>query len=177
MVREPTRGEYLLDLALTDLDEVRCKVVAKIADHKGLTLALPLSVPRVEIQFRSVWQFRDADWDGLNNALFAQDWCWLSTVGANAGAEQLTSIILKLAEQFIPKRRLCERKSTHPWINERVLNIVREKHAAQGTANEDACRKRCSDCIMEEYGKYVARERRNLQDLPNGAKAWPDRND
>jgi hypothetical protein len=25
---------------------------------------------------------------------------------------------------------------------------------------------------MEEYGKYVARERRNLQDLPKGAKAW-----
>jgi hypothetical protein len=47
-----------------------------------------------------VWQFRDADWDGLNNAFFAQDWSWLSSVGANAGAEQLTSIILRFAEQF-----------------------------------------------------------------------------
>ena len=54
IVHEPTRGEYLLDLAFTDLDEVRCKVLGKIADHKGLLLTLPLSVPRIEIQSRLV---------------------------------------------------------------------------------------------------------------------------
>ena len=172
LVREPTRDGNLLDLALTDLDEVRCKVVAKVADHSGLALALPITVPRVEIQCRLVWHFRDADWDGLNNAMLAQDWAWLSTVSANVGAEQLTSLILDLAEQFIPRRHIYERKSTHPWINDRVLKVVREKHAAQGTAMEESCRKFCSDCIMEEYGKYVARERHNLQKLPAGAKAW-----
>ena len=56
-----------------------------------------------------------------------------------------------------------------------VLRVVREKHDAQGTAFEDSCRKRCSDCIMEEYGKYEARERLNLQSLPAGAKAWWNR--
>ena len=71
LVREPTRDGNLLDLALTDLDEVRCKVVAKVADHSGLALALPITVPRVEIQCRLVWHFRDADWDGLNNAMLA----------------------------------------------------------------------------------------------------------
>ena len=69
LVREPTRGDNLLDLALTDLDEVRCRVVGKIADHKGLQLTLPLTVPRIEIQSRLVWHFRGADWDGLNQAL------------------------------------------------------------------------------------------------------------
>ena len=54
LVREPTRGDYLLDLALTDLDGVRCKVVSKIADHNGLLLTLPLSVPRVDTQSRVV---------------------------------------------------------------------------------------------------------------------------
>ena len=42
LVREPTRGDNMLDLALADLDEVRCKVVSKIADHKGLELTLPI---------------------------------------------------------------------------------------------------------------------------------------
>ncbi len=50
LMHEPTRGENLLDLAMTDLDEVKCKTVSKIADHKGVSLRLPLSVPRVEIQ-------------------------------------------------------------------------------------------------------------------------------
>ena len=156
IVREPTRNGNLLDLALTDLDEVRCKVIAKVADHSGLALALPIPAPRVEIQCRLVWQFREADWDGLNNALSSQDWAWLRTVSANVGAEQLTSMILALAERFIPRRYLYERKSTHPWINDRVLKTVREKHASQGTAMEESCRERCSKCIMEEYDKYVA---------------------
>ena len=63
----------MLYLALTDLDEVRCKVIGAIADHRGLQLTLPLSVPRVDVQFRLVWQFKAADWFGLNNALMCQD--------------------------------------------------------------------------------------------------------
>ena len=72
LVREPTRGEHLLDLAFTDLDGVRCRVLRKVADHNGLSLTLPLSVPRVEIVSRNVWQFREADWLGLNSALAAR---------------------------------------------------------------------------------------------------------
>ena len=84
----------------------------------------------------------------------------------------MTSYILAAAEQFIPRRVLYERKTTHPWINENVLRVAREKVAAQGTAWEDELRKRCSQVIMEEYGKYIARERLNLQKQPRGAKAW-----
>ena len=66
--------DNLLDLALTDLDEVRCKVVGEITDHKGLALTLPLSVPQLQIQSRTVWQFRDADWNGLRVTLLSEDW-------------------------------------------------------------------------------------------------------
>ena len=172
LVREPTRGDYLLDLAFTDVDDVRCAVVNKIADHKGLMITLPLAVPRVATQSRLVWQFIDADWDGLRWALASHDWSWISSVDPNVGAEQLTSRILCIAEQFIPRRLMLERKSTHPWINENVLRSVREKMAGEGTDREDALRIRCSSVIMEEYGKYIARERVKLQSLPKGAKAW-----
>ena len=121
-------------------------------------LKLPLTVPRIVIQTRVVWQFRDADWDGLRKAMFSEDWSWRSGVDANIGAEQFTARVLELAGQFIPKRCLHERKSTHPWINETVLRAVREKLAAQGTdlERERQARKHCSACIMEEYCKYVA---------------------
>ena len=172
LVTEPTRGDNLLDLALTDLEEVRCKVVGKIADHKGLKLTLPFTVPRVEIQSRMVWQFSFADWEGLNNALLRQDWSWLTRTDPSTGAERLTACILGLAEFFIQKRLLKERKSTHPWINDKVLELVRSKLAAEGTDEETECMKRCSACIMEEYGKHVAKERKQLQAMPKGAKAW-----
>ena len=42
MVREPTRNEYLLDLALTDMPGASVKVLPQIADHKAVLLQLPL---------------------------------------------------------------------------------------------------------------------------------------
>jgi hypothetical protein len=72
----------------------------------------------------------------------------------------------------ITKRNLSERKTTHPWVGERVLELVREKKAAEGTNREHECRDRCSAGIMEEYGKYVAKERTALQNTPRGKKGW-----
>ena len=133
---------------------------------------MPFAVPRVQVQCRTVWQFTSADWEGLNNALLCQDWSWLARTDPNTGAERLTACILGLAEFFIPQRLLEERKSTHPWINDKVLELVRSKLAAEGTDEETECMKRCSACIMEEYGKHVAKERKQLQAMPKGAKAW-----
>ena len=65
-----------------------------------------------------------------------------------------------------------EKVHTLPWINDKVLELVRSKLAAEGTDEETECMKRCSACIMEEYGKHVAKERLQLQAMPKGAKVW-----
>ena len=71
-----------------------------------------------------VWQFREADWNGLKVAILFEDWTWLTHTDANTGADRLTAYILDLASRFIPRRCLHERKSTHSWINEKVLQLV-----------------------------------------------------
>ena len=38
LVRKPTRGEYLLDLAITDIELASVEVSAKIADRAILTV-------------------------------------------------------------------------------------------------------------------------------------------
>jgi len=172
LVRQPTRGNYLLDLALTDLDDVKCTVVGKIADHKGLALVLPLVVPRVKVQHRQVWQFKDACWGGLQDELAQTDWSWISRMDAHDGAKQLTTFILDLAVKYIPKRELHERKCTHPWMNEKVIQQVKAKRAAEGTAREAECRASCSACIIQEYYRYICRQRQHLQKLPRGVKGW-----
>lgn len=145
--------KYFLGLAMTDLDQVKCKVLPKIADHKGLWLRLPLPAPRSISLVRTVWNYRDADWEGLKEALARQNWLWLQHVDANTGAQQLTDLTLAISGEFITKRNFSERKTTHPWVGERVLELVREKKAAEGTNRERECRDRCSAGIMEEYGK------------------------
>ena len=68
-----------------------------------------------------------------------------------------------------------ERKSTHPWSNDRILHLVQEKLAAVGPEAEWECRKRCSAGIIEEYGKFVMKEGSHLQSMPRGAKGWWNR--
>ena len=45
LVREPTFGDNLLDLVMSDLDNVVCSVMPKIAHHKGVLVKLKLPVP------------------------------------------------------------------------------------------------------------------------------------
>jgi hypothetical protein len=81
-------------------------------------------------------------------------------------------VILELSARFIPKRTLKDRKTTHPWVNDRVVGLVREKRNAEGTEKEEEGRSRYSAGILEEYGKYIARERVKLLEMRRGAKGW-----
>jgi hypothetical protein len=101
-----------------------------------------------------------------------ENWTWLHAAHADAAASGLTAKILTLAQKYIPKRILFEKKSTHPWVNGRVLHLVQRKKEAEGTVNENEVRDQCSKGILEEYGKYVQRERAQLQKQRSGYKSW-----
>ena len=69
LVREPTRGNYLLDLALSDIPGASAIALPKIADHSIVQVKTPLLVPEVESIEREVWKFAAADWDRLDALL------------------------------------------------------------------------------------------------------------
>lgn len=71
---------------------------------------------------------------------------------ADTGAQQLADLILTISVEFITKRNLSERSATRPWVGERVLELVREKKAVEGTSRERDCRDRRSAGTMEEHG-------------------------
>ena len=74
LVKSPTRKEYLLDLVLSDVGGILCKVLPRIADHELVLTTLALSAPKSNMLPREVWQFATADWEGLSAALCARDW-------------------------------------------------------------------------------------------------------
>ena len=47
IVQAPTRGEYLLDIAMTDIPGASAEVTASIADHKGVLVVVPFAMPEV----------------------------------------------------------------------------------------------------------------------------------
>ena len=98
-------------------------------------------------------------------ALSQVDWSWLDGIDPNTGAEQLTNTILDFARKYIPQRVLRERKTTHPWINERIVELVVAQRAAEGTEHEDATRVQSSTAVLEEYEEYISRARTELQEM------------
>ena len=61
MVQEPTRGQNLLDLALSSLAGAAvASVVPGIADHKGVPVGVNLSILKVHVIQRTVWEYKRA---------------------------------------------------------------------------------------------------------------------
>ena len=74
LIREPTRYEYLLDLACSDIHNSSVSVHPCIADHKALLVKLPLPVVLGKSDQREVWILKEADWSQLKRDLDAYEW-------------------------------------------------------------------------------------------------------
>ena len=78
IVKEPTRGEYLLDLACTDIVNCTASVLPYISDHKNLLLNRPMPEVLEKTVSREVWILSKADWSSLHDNLINFDWTPLS---------------------------------------------------------------------------------------------------
>ena len=136
LVRDAARGDHLLDLVLSDVDTLKCIVLPVVADHRLVLAYFDLPVPKNEVCQRVVSQFAKADWDALRDDVARIDWSFLETCLADYGAKHFTEVLLRLVERHIPKKVLKETKSTHPWVNDRVMDLVRRKQQAAGTCEE-----------------------------------------
>ena len=172
-VQEPTRGNNLLDLVLTDMPELTTvKVLPALADHRMVltTLKLPLlehhSVPR------KVWHYREADWDTLKTKLAAANWDALVRDDVDASTDRLTSFLQETFQSCVPYRTVEHFKSTHPWLNERCRTAIALKCASECGVDYEASRDHCSKVLVEEYKAYQERVRAELRKLPKGSKKW-----
>ena len=143
-VRDPTRDGNLLDLVLSDIDNITCKVTPDIADHKGVFVTLKLPVPLSSCVKRTVWDYKNAEWEQLVSELESWDWSFIDNVSVDDCTELLTSTIIEAAQRSIPQRKIEEHKRTHPWMNDVALAAVAAKHAAAGTTASNAASAACS---------------------------------
>ena len=62
LICEPTRGQYLLDLYLTDVADTKTEVGFQIADHKMVIAKIPLpEIKSLEI-VKERFNLKRADW-------------------------------------------------------------------------------------------------------------------
>jgi len=172
MIRGPTRGDYLLDLGITDIESASGSISTKIADHSIVTVRLNLALPQMAPHKRKVWSYLKADWDGLKRDLEHANWSFLECGDASHAAELMTELILEKASVHIPQRTLIEKKRSHPWLTDDITQLVAAKRAAFGTPGYEESVKACSARIMAEYSAYTLRARQDLLKARSGSKQW-----
>ena len=84
----------------------------------------------------------------------------------------MTSTILDLAERCIGKRKLTERKSTHPYLTERAEKAIDDRNNAFGTQLETQAVIDCSAVLKEEREAYISRTRNDIRNLKPASKQW-----
>ena len=104
MVRKPTRGPYLLDLAMTDMAGAEAVLEPGLSDHEMVQLKIDLSIPASVVVERKVYDYSRGDWEALQDTLLSTAWPSTSSQHATAMVQSVTDTILCAAEQHIPVR-------------------------------------------------------------------------
>lgn len=117
VVRGPTRESYLLDLAMTDIHGLKAKVIPGVSNRSIVIASLRLKVPECETIERTMWQHKDADWDGLRDTLANTDWAFINTTDTSVAAQRVADTILEQAHERIPQQVISEQKTSTTGID------------------------------------------------------------
>ena len=175
-VREPTRGDYLLDLVLSNFASgLTAKVVAGIHDndHRATIARIKVHIAASSPVRRTVFDFKHADWEHLRAELRDVDWQgFFSSLDADNAALRLTDTILDSARRWIPEKVIFDKLYAHPWLNDDCVEALRRKHAAIGTTDFTTRRDECSTIFREAYRMFVRKTRDELKSLSPSSRGW-----
>ena len=152
---------------------MKVKVIHKMSDHNAVHFDIDCSIQMTTKPKRSCWVWKQAKWNQLRMHLENTDWA--QVFGGNDVdyvSEHFTDYVLKLAKKFIPIREYAFPKSSHPWLNEKCLELVLNKHNAEGKEDYEFQRDLCSKGLSTEFKCHAERMKAKVSGLPVSLKKW-----
>ncbi|MEW8546228.1 MAG: endonuclease/exonuclease/phosphatase family protein, partial [Candidatus Thiodiazotropha sp.] len=136
VITEPTRivgqSSTLIDpILVTDacsvLDSGVIPVSEQISDHKATYVSLKIQVDLSNSYYRDIWNYKNADYDKLNN--FISQYDWDSVINDNATVDdacnRFTNIFLDFCKECIPRKKVLIRPNDKPWFNSELRYNIR----------------------------------------------------
>ena len=74
--------------------------------------------------FTDTWNFGAANWKLVFRKLALADWRMMDPMDVNEAVLWFNIRLVAIMSIAIPKSPRTERLSSHPWINEKCLNLV-----------------------------------------------------
>ena len=102
-MKKPTRGDHLLDLVLSDLDEaISTEVLSKVADHQLVRTTVNMKMPLMNMAQREVWIWKKARWHDILVELRNANWDWIDFLHPDQAAEQFTEFLVEVIRRNVP---------------------------------------------------------------------------
>ena len=174
-VKEATRGEYLLDLVLSDLgsclqSSVHNGILEK--DHRCVLCQVNISISASHVPSRTIFDFGKAKWTEFKEFLKNFDWStFMFQADPDRAAFDFTEFLSFHAKRFIPVKVVKGKPYKHPWIDETCRRLLREKHDSVGTPSFIAARDRCTAGFREAQSRFFVSTKHKLQNS-NGKDWW-----
>ncbi len=173
LVSDPTRGDYLLDIVLADVgDLLKVTVLPSLADHRVVSMDIYVFVTRSEESSREVWDFKNANWDGLRHALKNRRWIdFLDDSRFDDGVDDFCDNLSNLCASFIPKKIIFSRQRSHPWLDDECFEAIEAKCLATG--DEFLVQEReCAEVLTRKFVEYQVLLKERIRQLPRSSKLW-----
>ena len=128
----PSGTPTLIDIAmLSDIDHLKsCTTVPSLStsDHLGVSLTLTLkSYTASVVKSRSVWLYKDADFNRACELIEETDWDSLLSENVDESTVRWTERYLAIMEQCIP-RHSVRRKHNLPWLTTNIVRHIRKRN-------------------------------------------------
>ena len=173
-VRKPTSGKNLLDLVLTDMgSDVSTVVHPGLSDHSVVVGTIDVAVESKQEHSRELYDFGKASWTSIRSSLRDTGWdAIFAETTVDTAAALLEDRLLSVLDATVPRKVVREAKSTHPWLNDTCRHAIGEKVSAVGTPMETMKRDECTNVLLQEQRKYVARIKDKLRRMPQSSRGW-----
>lgn len=106
-------------------------------DHCTISITINLKVSNLSNYTRHLWNYKNADFIGLNEAILNYDWepCFQGD-DINETLGKWTTSFLNLARQYIPNKVITIRSRDSPWFSGELRKLLRKKNKLHRTAKQ-----------------------------------------
>ncbi len=151
IITSPTRitdtSSTLIDPIIVDQDQAIIKsdvlpIPNDISDHSATLIILPSELSSNTSYTRTVWNYKRADFDKLNELILNADWSVLNIPNIDEATILFTDTFIDLAKQCIPCSEVTIRPNDKPWYNSEIRhtsklrNRLRKKAIKSGTTDD-----------------------------------------
>ena len=139
VINNPTRQNAILDPILipNDMEVSDSSIIIfpqEISDHCATYVPIPFSYEIQQSYERTIWLYKKANFEMLNQKIFNYDWNILLNVSVDEPCEIFTDTFIEIVKQRIPCKKVCVRPDDQPWYDTALRRLSCKRYRTKSLA-------------------------------------------